>query len=705
MVTAFCHQLGWKNMEMLISQFQDRLQFGIHSELLDLMKLPSLNGVRARTLFNAGFETIASIASAEANVIENILHKSVPFQSEKEREGDDDVEVRKRNKMKNIWITGYCGLTAREAAENLILEARKYVVHEIGGAEIKWKDFNSSNQIVHTASPAHPSNKSKSQMIESCDSIHLKELSKTKKEQDHDVSESSKDIINSRDESVNRFTAEEDVINLMDEIQPVPLKLADERSHPYQNNHYDNEDNNGNMPLKNEILDNTNLCTLSKNDVKQKVDATTIKSPTKQDLIWDSLNFTNAVFDNISKLPFSDNFLSPNISFGSYSDNSDMIVKNQINVSTSVSSKDISLFSSDGDNSSLFEDSLPLDLLPNTIIDCKKSEIIKENIFKTTTIKEFNDNINTESIINCFKSSVLDIDDDENFTLVYEDEKSSPKENNSIMNISQDNEIGNTQEFKEMGVKTSFISPLKRHAVSNKHCLQSSAKKVKKSTTSDVYSGHVSLQIKISQKSESFVLKIAKNLLKCYIFREDDVCKNFFFVENTKEVSVVFDVNSNDVKVSSNLIGSNILGKKKRVSENIQNNIEEKLHLKGIAFYFNNLCLYLDISSLKSLLPALRLKLKRLFSNASLKLRMLSAKTNCLYVKKWLEKDLLTQCDDITIAEWLLDSDEKVSRIVDLVKYHLVKLLLINKYLLFLTSILSFFLYFLDKELLQYRFI
>lgn len=692
MVTAFCHQLGWKNMEMLISQFQDRLQFGIHSELLDLMKLPSLNGVRARTLFNAGFETIASIASAESNVIENILHKSVPFQSEKEREGDDDVEVRKRNKMKNIWITGYCGLTAREAAENLILEARKYVVHEIGGAEIKWKDVNSSNQIVHTTNAAHLSKTNISQMIERCDSIHLKELSETKTEQNHDVSESSKDIINSRDESVNKFTAEEDVINLSDEIQPVPLKLADETSHPYKNHCYDNEDNNSNMPLKNEILDNTNVCSLSENDVKQKVDVTIVKSPTKQDLIWDSLNFTDAVFDNISKLPISNNFLSPNISFGSYSENSDMIVKNQKNVSTSVSSKDISLFSSDGDNSSIFEDSLPLDLLPNTIMDCEKSEIIKENIFKTTTIKEFNDNINTESIINCFKSSVLDIDDDENFSLVYEDEKSSPKENNSIMNISQENEIGNTQEFKEMGVKTSFISPLKRHAVSNKHCLQSSAKKVKKSTTSDVYSGHVSLQIKISQKSESFVLRIAKNLFKCYILREDDVCKNFFFVENTKEVSIVFDVNSNDVKVSSNLIGSNILGKKKRVSENIQNNIEEKLHLKGIAFYFNNLCLYLDLSSLKSLLPALRLKLKRLFSNASLKLRMLSAKTNCLYVKKWLEKDLLTQCDDITIAEWLLDSDEKVSRIVDLVKYHLVKLLLINIYLLFLTSVLSFFL-------------
>nr|XP_026496827.1 DNA polymerase theta-like [Vanessa tameamea] len=119
MVTAFCHQLGWKNMEMLISQFQDRLQFGIHSELLELMKLSSLNGVRARTLFDAGFETISSIASAAPNIIENCLHKSIPFQSEKEREGDDDTDVRKRNKMKNIWITGFCGMTTKKFKNKL----------------------------------------------------------------------------------------------------------------------------------------------------------------------------------------------------------------------------------------------------------------------------------------------------------------------------------------------------------------------------------------------------------------------------------------------------------------------------------------------------------------------------------------------------------------------------------------------------------
>lgn len=80
MVTAFCKRLGWDNMELLFSQFQERLQFGIHRELCDLMKLDSLNGIRARALFNAGICTLSSLASANVCEVENALHKATPFQ-------------------------------------------------------------------------------------------------------------------------------------------------------------------------------------------------------------------------------------------------------------------------------------------------------------------------------------------------------------------------------------------------------------------------------------------------------------------------------------------------------------------------------------------------------------------------------------------------------------------------------------------------
>lgn len=145
MVTKFCSQLGWKNIEILVSQFQDRLQFGIQHELLDLMKLSNLNGQRARALFNSGVENLSDLASLDISKLENILLSSVPFQSEKERDGESDYDVEQKRKVRGIWITGRQGLTAREAAEMLIKDARKYLQLEIGAAVLKWDSNTQSS--------------------------------------------------------------------------------------------------------------------------------------------------------------------------------------------------------------------------------------------------------------------------------------------------------------------------------------------------------------------------------------------------------------------------------------------------------------------------------------------------------------------------------------------------------------------------------
>ena len=80
MVTAFCRRLGWSSVELLISQFQDRLLFGVQRELCDLMKLDALNAQRARALFDEGITCLADLAVADVCDVENALHKSLPFQ-------------------------------------------------------------------------------------------------------------------------------------------------------------------------------------------------------------------------------------------------------------------------------------------------------------------------------------------------------------------------------------------------------------------------------------------------------------------------------------------------------------------------------------------------------------------------------------------------------------------------------------------------
>lgn len=163
MVTAFSRQLGWSSVEILVAQFQDRLQFGVNRELLDLMKLPILTGHRARALYNAGIETLVELASSDVCTLENILHKALPFESEKKREGETDYDAEQRNKFKTVWVCGKNGLTEREAAVMLIQEARKYLELEMGLKHAEWKNCDidvsqddnnvNTNKLVAPESP------------------------------------------------------------------------------------------------------------------------------------------------------------------------------------------------------------------------------------------------------------------------------------------------------------------------------------------------------------------------------------------------------------------------------------------------------------------------------------------------------------------------------------------------------------------------
>lgn len=150
MVTSFSHQLGWSSIEILVSQFQDRLQFGVGRELLDLMRLQILTGYRARALYNAGIQSLVDLASSDVCTLENILYMAVPFESEKKRDGETDYEAKERNKFKTVWVCGKDGLTEREAAILLISDARKYLEREMGLKNAQWSTIDASVEIVNS---------------------------------------------------------------------------------------------------------------------------------------------------------------------------------------------------------------------------------------------------------------------------------------------------------------------------------------------------------------------------------------------------------------------------------------------------------------------------------------------------------------------------------------------------------------------------
>lgn len=133
MVTVFCNRLGWKNLELLLNQFQSRLIFGIERELCDLVQISALSGNHARLLYNAGFHTLTSLAMANPNAIESCLRKAFPFYSLKGDGGD---------KKWTIWCSRLRkALTDTELTELIITEAQTILSEQLGLPDSAWKKY------------------------------------------------------------------------------------------------------------------------------------------------------------------------------------------------------------------------------------------------------------------------------------------------------------------------------------------------------------------------------------------------------------------------------------------------------------------------------------------------------------------------------------------------------------------------------------
>ncbi|VVC97697.1 unnamed protein product [Leptidea sinapis] len=620
MVTAFCRQLGWKNMELLVSQFQDRLHFGVHCELLELMKLSTLNGVRARTLFDAGYETISSIASADVNEIENVLHKSVPFQSEKAREEDDIIDIRKRNKIRNIWITGYCGLTSQEAAQNLIKEARKYLQLEIGVTEIKWEEKkNDSKDIFRDNISQTLTNKDVIKTDQVKEEQTSFENDKIKRNTKHD------DGGNTRNESKVNLNVLPKINNTQTTVNDVHIAVNIKKETVSNIDIKSNEDNNS-------VFDNLS-------NFKRK-----------DDIFWDSLAINDTALNNISKLQertIAIPLKAENI-INECNDHSNELCNSK------KSLKDISIFSSDGDNSSLFEDSLVIDSIPKTVVDNK------EALAETTAISKYI----TNSILDVFKNTI--IDEDEDFKLVYEDDHEVQK----IIDkeIYEGKQIKLTHKNPQVNQEThslikDFVSPLKR--THNFDSTNQTAAKKKKSRNGLQLTKNTNFTLHCKD-SKCFSMEIDKIMLECYILRENDIIDNLEKIFTIVETVCIIMIKNKQSVVSTDVIGSNLF--KDKLSKTVKKCSYEPLNICGLVIYINSgLCIFLDLGTVKNR-QFLDQALNKALLTSGLKIIMKSVKSNLLELQKWLNCHFSSAFFDVLVAEWLLHNEDGVTNIRELTK-------------------------------------
>lgn len=186
MVTEFTKKLGWGSIELIFSQFQERLQFGVERDLCELMRLPLLNVIRARALFNAGYKSLVAIANGNASDLENVLYSSIPFQTMKDIAGETSFERIERNKLQTIWITGNADLSVRKAAEILIDQARNALELEMGVEEARWGNRVQNSQIMNQSNHSQMSSKTVLSAVSKCTDV-LEEQNQTKKISDKPI--------------------------------------------------------------------------------------------------------------------------------------------------------------------------------------------------------------------------------------------------------------------------------------------------------------------------------------------------------------------------------------------------------------------------------------------------------------------------------------------------------------------------------------
>ncbi|TWW59377.1 DNA polymerase theta [Takifugu flavidus] len=138
MVMVFCKRLGWHNMELLLSQYQTRLSFGIQRELVDLVRISLLNAPRARTLYAQGLCTVSELARATVAEVEKALRNAVPFKSSKRAVDESEVEAAERRNLRCVWVTSGRAITEHEAAAEIVSEARLLLQEDLALLGIRW---------------------------------------------------------------------------------------------------------------------------------------------------------------------------------------------------------------------------------------------------------------------------------------------------------------------------------------------------------------------------------------------------------------------------------------------------------------------------------------------------------------------------------------------------------------------------------------
>ena len=141
MVTVFCQKLGWACLQLLLDQFQSRLSFGVSRELCNLVRIPFLNGFKARLFYERGYQSVCAVAYASKDDVARLLRDSIPFESNRLQ---NKFECKPRKDSRFVWSSRKDNLTEYEAADIVIAEAKQILRADAASLGIPIEQFATS---------------------------------------------------------------------------------------------------------------------------------------------------------------------------------------------------------------------------------------------------------------------------------------------------------------------------------------------------------------------------------------------------------------------------------------------------------------------------------------------------------------------------------------------------------------------------------
>ncbi len=134
LVSNFCQQLKWWDLEVLTGSFAKRLNHGCQVDVLPLCEIPGVQGTRARALYKAGLRSVAAVAMES---IENIVKAITADQAFKLRSGRRASEERQKKlteRQKSVDLAA--AVKIQEGAKSIIMaqaaELTKQSVYLLG---------------------------------------------------------------------------------------------------------------------------------------------------------------------------------------------------------------------------------------------------------------------------------------------------------------------------------------------------------------------------------------------------------------------------------------------------------------------------------------------------------------------------------------------------------------------------------------------